>query len=94
MTFWYLVNITQNNNSHVQLNKEVGISVIHLNARSLNRNFHKIMGLHALKCSFDIIAKTETWADQTNSTSDYNMPGCNVFNTVKINKKVEVLHST
>ena len=43
--------------------------------------------IHALKCSFDIITITETWADQTNSTSDYNMPGYIVFNTVRINKK-------
>ena len=27
------------------------------------------------------------WADQTYNTSDYNMPGYNVFNTVRINKK-------
>ena len=89
MTFWYLANITQKSNSiHVQLNNEVGISVIHFNARSLNWNFYKIMGcIHALKCSFDIIAITEIWADQTNSTSDYNMPGYNVFNTIRINKK-------
>ena len=66
----------------------MGISVIHFNSRSLNRNFDKIMGcIHALKCSFDIIAITKTWADQTNSTSDYNMPGYNVFNTVRVNKK-------
>ena len=42
--------------------------------------------LHVLKSSFDIIVITETWADQTNSTSDYNIQGYNVFNTVKINK--------
>ena len=49
--------------------------------------FKKIMDcLHVLKSSFYIIVITETWADQTNSTSDYNMPGSNVFNTVKINE--------
>ena len=81
-------------NSDVQLNKEVGISVIHFNARSLNRNFYKIMGcIHALKCSFDIIAITKTWADQTNSTSDYNMPGYNVFNTVRINNNNNIFES-
>ena len=74
MTFWYLVNITQNNNSILMFNliKKWIFSVIHFNARSLNGNVNEIMGcLHALKYSFDTIAITETWADQTNSTSDY-----------------------
>ena len=44
-------------------------SLIHLNARSLNKNLdHLIVYLDTLKYSFDIITVTETWANSNNMT--------------------------
>ena len=41
-----------------------GVSIIHFNARSLNRNFTGIKELLSeLHCNFDVIAITETWLD-------------------------------
>ena len=74
-------------NSGAAIN-DTKFSIVHFNARSLKKNFTKIKDcLDALKCSFDIIAISETWEDQTNPISVYEMSNYNVFSTARTNKK-------
>ena len=66
-------------------------SIAHFNVRSLKKNFAKIKDcLDALKCSFDIIAISETWEDQTNPISGYEISNYNAFCTARTNKKGEM----
>ena len=84
--YWYLqtINLTVLQQSTTQRD-------VHSNARSLKKNLTKIKDcLDALKCSFDIIAISETWEDQTNPISVYEMSNYNVFSTARTNKKEEV----
>ena len=62
-------------------------SLLHFNARSLNKNFQKIKEyLGDLKLSFDIIAISETWAEP-NTTEDILLNGYEAFHVDRANKK-------
>ena len=43
--------------------------------------------LTELNCSFDIIAISETWEDESNTIQNYNMHGYNVFSTARTYKR-------
>ena len=63
-------------------------SIVHFNARSLNKNFENIIDcLNELNGSFDIIAISETWEDGTNTITNYNMHGYNVFSIARTDKR-------
>ena len=75
-------------NFNIPPTKGMGISIIHFNARNLNKSLVKITDcIHGLKCSFDVIAITETWMDQTSSVPDNSIPGYNMFNAFRTNKR-------
>ena len=61
--------------NHASLNK---LSLIHYNARSLNKHFDKLCeDLHVLKFPFSIIGVTETW--MTSASSNFSLKGYNFF---------------
>ena len=63
------------------------LSFIHFNARSLNRNFHKIKdSIDDLKLSFDIIAISETWAE-TDTIDGFTLNGYEAFHIVRGQRK-------
>ena len=43
--------------------------------------------IHDLNCSFDVIAITETWMDQTSSVQDNSITGYNMCNAFRTNKR-------
>jgi len=43
--------------------------------------------IHALKCSFDVIAITETWMDQPSSVQENTIRGYNTFNAFRTYKR-------
>ena len=53
----------------------------------LKKNFENIINcLTELNCSFDIIAISETWEDESNTIQNYNMHGYIVFSTARTYK--------
>ena len=63
------------------------LSFIHLNARSLNSNFKEIEDyLSSLNHKFDIIAISETWANESNEQT-FTFHGYDAFHTVRKNKR-------
>ena len=63
------------------------LSFIHFNARSLNKNFHKIKdSIDDLKLSFDIIAISETWAE-TDTIDGFTLNGYEAFHIVRGQRK-------
>ena len=82
-------------NYDIQLTKTIGISLIHFNARSLNKNIDKIIYcIHALECSFYVIAIIETWMYQTSSVQGNIIPVDNMVNAFELARDVEMLHCT
>lgn len=54
-------------------------SILHVNARSLNKNFHKLeLLLNRLNHKFKVIAVTETWLNGTNE-AHFKPPGYNLL---------------
>ena len=64
-----------------------GISIIHINCRSLYANFEKLKILvDNLEFVFDVIALTETWINEDNANI-FSLDGYNFCHTNKTNKK-------
>ena len=64
-----------------------GLSIIHVNARSLNANFDNIKDfLQTLNLSFDVITISETSLDVW-KISDYELSGNQAFHTIRYHKK-------
>ena len=63
-------------------------SVIHLNARSLKANFTQINNyIDTLDNSFDIIAVSETWFDNTVNMNEFCISNYNAIYTNRCNKR-------
>ena len=64
-----------------------GFSIIHLNARSISKNFSQInQFLCDLRFAFDIIAISESWMDSSKS-SEYDIKGYEVIHQVRQGKR-------
>ena len=65
--------------------KQVGLSLFHVNARSLKKNFDNLeLCLDSLNVKFDIIAVSENWLDKESKDS-YNISGYQVIHVVREN---------
>ena len=72
-------------------NNTNGLSIIYVNAHSLNAKFYSIIHtLQTLNIIFDIIAISETWAELI-VTTEYDLPHYQVFHRHEIKKMAEVL---
>ena len=64
------------------------LSIIHLNARSLKTNFGSIKCfLKELNVYFHVIAISETWLDNDCDLQEYSLPGYDMFNSFRNNKR-------
>ena len=60
-------------------NSTNGLSIIHINSRSLKANIYSIINiLQTLNINFDIIAISETWTE-SKVTTEYDLPHHQVF---------------
>ena len=50
--------------------------------------------IHALKCSFDVIAITETWMYQTSGVQYSSIPGYTMLSASELTVEVEMFHCT
>ena len=65
----------------------IGLSILHLNARSLVKNIDSIKQmLTNIKFEFDVIAISESWLDENNK-NDVNLDGYEVIHQLRNNKK-------
>ena len=63
--------------------KQTGLSLFHVNARSLTKNFDNFeLCLDSLNVKFDIIAVSENWLDKESKDS-YNISGYQVIHVVR-----------
>ena len=65
-------------------------SVLHLNIRSLRKNFEDFKELYkTLNLKFSIVCFPETWADENKLENDYltQLPGCNVLLHIRTNRR-------
>ena len=66
---------------------DIGLSMVHFNCRSLNRNFEEIKSyLNELNHTFDIIAMSETWVQSINNFYFY-LEGYDVVHRDRQNKR-------
>lgn len=64
------------------------LAVIHINARSINKNYNNILlMLSSLTLKFDIITITETWIDDKYNQNVPPIPGYNYYSRPRKNKK-------
>jgi len=63
------------------------LNLLHINCRSMNKNFDKLQNLlDTMKAKFTIIAVTETWLSKTTDEL-YNLEGYNFTNISRTDKK-------
>ena len=91
VNFYSNVNIDCNYYIEHQFKKQFtnnNFNVMHLNARSLNTNFSEINNyICSLDTSFDIIAVSETWFDNSVNVNDFYIPNYNATYTNRCNKR-------
>ena len=69
------------------ISKIDGLSIIHLNCRSIRKKFNTMVDLlQSLKKDFDVIAISETWEDCNDCNNEYVMLGYDSFFISRINK--------
>ena len=67
--------------------ENTGVSIIHFNTRSLQKNFNKIVYcINNFGVKFDIIAITETWLEDGN-TDTFDLEGYKVIHVVRNSKR-------
>ena len=74
--------------SDFQCNNLSKISIMHINARSLFKNYEDfLVFLSCLKHNFSVIGISETWFKQTTDTCMFDIPGYSLLQVCRSNKR-------
>ena len=76
------------NNLHQQLCRDITLSTLTVNCRSLPKNFDKLeYTMKSLDFNFDCIGLTETWLKDNEETNIYNMSGYTLLSKTRAHKR-------
>ena len=76
------------NNLHQQLCRNITLSTLTVNCRSLSKNFDKLeYTMKSLNFNFDCIGLTETWLKGNEETNIYNMSGYTLLSKTRSHKR-------